>query len=430
MDRITKLVSGRLTAQPAPGPHPDVELLSAFTENALPEADRGPLLQHLGACSDCREILYLALPDSPEAQKVLVLQPRPFRRWVFGWGAVVASVAIVAILFSFSVPRLEHKNQTAPTVAAVPAAPAETRIAGEKSPPELDHLHAARDGKTTNMATALDKGEAKPRPEAKHMTAELQSGLVFEDAGEVHLQAPAAPANAAGAPVSKDNDDKDKYRDERKKENPAVAETSGSATQTGSAGKLGSFGRATTELSKSRADQKAAAGQETGVLADAVSQLGPAQTSNQNVQVASQAVEVEAAAPTAGANSFSVSAADRVALKRAIALPKWSLTSAGEIQRSLDHGKTWLLTQPAPGVVFRAISSVGPQVWAAGNGGALYHSADSGLIWTRLTVKVDGKHLQDDFTAIDFTDAVHGHVKTGAGADFTTSDGGQNWQRK
>jgi hypothetical protein len=113
MDPVTKLVSGRLKAEAPTGPHPGAELLAAFAENALPEADRGQLLQHLGGCSDCREILYLALPDSPQTQKVLVPQLRPFTfshfplgRWALGWGALVASVAIVAIV---GTNRLGHR---------------------------------------------------------------------------------------------------------------------------------------------------------------------------------------------------------------------------------------------------------------------------------------------------------------------------------
>src|SRR5258708_21638857 len=119
MDRIAKLVSGRLKARASTGPHPGPELLTAFAENALPEADRGQLLQHLGACSDCREILYLALPVSVPAQKVLVLQPRPFRRWALGWGALVASVAIAAVFFP---PPLGRPGSTARLRARSPPA--------------------------------------------------------------------------------------------------------------------------------------------------------------------------------------------------------------------------------------------------------------------------------------------------------------------
>lgn len=426
MDHMAKLVSGRLKAQPAPGPHPGPELLAACAENGLPHADRERLLQHLGDCSDCREILYLALPPSPEAQKVMVLQPRPFRRWALGWGALVASVAMVAIFFSAN--RLGHKNQAASMVATAPvgANETDTKIAAEKAPRELDRLQAGRDEDKTKVVTALVRPEAKPRPQAKHMTAKLQPKLVFEQSGEVHVRGQEKSANAVGAQVSKDGD-----KGERQKESPGVAVVNGSATQTGSAGKLGDFGYATAEISKSRADQKAAAGQQVAVQADAVSPPGSASASNLKVPASSEVVEVEAAAPAVESNSFSVSAnAAVVARKSVVALPRWSLTSTGEIQRSLDHGKTWVSSQPASGVVFRAIASVGEKVWAAGNGGVLYHSADSGLTWTRLTVKTGGKDLQDDFTAIEFSDAVHGHLKTGAGADFTTSDGGQTWQRK
>ena len=122
MDGMTKLVSGRLKALPTTGSHPDPEVLAAFAENALPEADRGRLLQHLGACSDCREILYLAMPEAPEMQKVLVPQPPPFtfRRWVLATGALAASVAIVAIFVTAS--HFGHKAQFVAKVATVPTA--------------------------------------------------------------------------------------------------------------------------------------------------------------------------------------------------------------------------------------------------------------------------------------------------------------------
>src|ERR1700692_2678849 len=94
MDAVKKLVSGRLKAQTA-GTHPDPELLAAFAENSLSGRDRDGLLNHLSACTDCREVLYLALPDPAEAQQVLapssVRQPRLALRWA----TLAASVIIV-----------------------------------------------------------------------------------------------------------------------------------------------------------------------------------------------------------------------------------------------------------------------------------------------------------------------------------------------
>lgn len=215
MDRMTKLVAGRLKAQSAVGPHPEPELLSAFAENALSEAERGPLLQHLAVCSDCREILYLASPDLPEMQKVLVPQPRAFtfRRWIFGWGALAASIAVAAVFLTtnrFTAHRLENRDQSAHMVAPAPAsAPAPqaaatnvpaaanenyTKIAADKAPQELDQLQAARDAmrrqsSKSKLAADMEKNDSRLQPEAKHMTAKPQANLDFDQSGQVRVSA-------------------------------------------------------------------------------------------------------------------------------------------------------------------------------------------------------------------------------------------------
>lgn len=211
MNRMAKLVSGRQKAQAPAGPHPGPEVLSAFAENALPEAERGPLLQHLGDCSDCREILYLALPESPETQKVLLPQPRPFtfRKWALGWGALVASVVVAAVLFTTN--RLEHGRQsdlkvmTTPAATNEPASAGATKIAADKAPPEFDQLQVARDqlkpsSVAPKMPAALTRSESKPQTEAKHMTAKPQANLDFDESGQVRVATPPAPAPQKPAP--------------------------------------------------------------------------------------------------------------------------------------------------------------------------------------------------------------------------------------
>ena len=249
MDQLSKHVAGRLKAQSSPGPHPDPELLSAFAENVLPEADRGLLLQHLGACSDCREIVFLALPESAEAQKVLVLNPSRFRRWGFR-GALVASVAVVAIFFATN--RLAHRNQTSAKLATMPAAAPETdtKIAAETPPAELNQIQSVRAAdKTaadkTKVPTTLSATEPKPQPEAKHMTAILQPELVFEDSGEVQVRSQQKSADV-GALAKK------------------------------GAGNREAFARPTPAPSASRAYQPAAAGQSGAAQADTISESNDA----------------------------------------------------------------------------------------------------------------------------------------------------------
>jgi hypothetical protein len=272
MDPVTKLVSGRLKAEAPTGPHPGAELLAAFAENALPEADRGQLLQHLGGCSDCREILYLALPDSPQTQKVLVPQLRPFTfrhfpfsRWALGWGAVVASVAIVAIV---GTNRLGHRNQTALKIAAPPpsANEVETKIAADKAPQELDQLQAARDAIKPKMALTRERNETKPQPEAKHMTGKMQSPMVFDDSGQVHMGTPAAPASSLGGPVRNDKNQKDE---------PAFAGFNGAPAQSRSDEKVAIHGYANAAAApaKAKADQPTIVGEAASVSANSTDEL-------------------------------------------------------------------------------------------------------------------------------------------------------------
>jgi hypothetical protein len=201
-------------------------VLSAFAENALPEAERGPLLQHLGACSDCREILYLALPESPETQKVLLPQPRPFtfRKWALGWGALVASVVVAAVLFTTN--RLEHGRQADLKVPATPAATNEpgsagaTKIAADKAPPEFDQLQVARDqlkpsSVAPKMPATLTRSESKSQPEAKHMTAKPQANLDFDESGQVRVAAPSAQTAQNPVPLNSGQADAAQSADSR-----------------------------------------------------------------------------------------------------------------------------------------------------------------------------------------------------------------------
>ena len=98
--------------------------------------------------------------------------------------------------------------------------------------------------------------------------------------------------------------------------------------------------------------------------------------------------------------------------------------------RSLDNGTTWQVIPVAKGMTFRAVASVGPQVWVGGTGGALYHSSDAGEHWQQLKPTSDGVALKADIVSLKFADAQNGKLTTADGATWTTSDGGQTWQAK
>ena len=179
MGVLRKLVSGRLQAQAA-GPHPDPDVLAAFAENALLQADRAQLLQHLGACHNCREILYLAAPDSAAAQQVLSYQPKRRSWMMFRWGALAASVVIVGVAVTARHSLLEKSTLSSQSrdMATAPAS-ASPKMAQEKAPADVE---SARD----RLAPA-PQPVAKERPELKHMTAKPQAGMQFDDSDQVRV---------------------------------------------------------------------------------------------------------------------------------------------------------------------------------------------------------------------------------------------------
>jgi hypothetical protein len=305
---MKKLVSARLQAETA-GPHPAPELLAAYAEKSLSPHDRHTLLTHLAACTDCRDALYLALPDV-DTQPVL----RPSYkspRLAVRWATLAASVVILgAVLLT----NREMFYQHSPTVQPDTAAPPQTMA--ELKEPTVDRSAATR-------APAI-QAAAKVNPPLKHMTAKPRAGMQFDQSGEVHF---ASPQGAS-------------------------------------------------------------------------------------------------AAKQASADRLSPNGMAFVQDKKDVSPVSWSLSPNGDVQRSIDSGRTWQ-SLPVAGSPFRAINALGNDIWVGGNAGALYHSADAGQSWTKISPV-----STDDVTHIEFSDAQNGLLNTANGDIWTTSDGGRSWHSK
>jgi hypothetical protein len=81
-------------------PHPDSDVLTAFSEGALLQGERQQVLAHLSACADCREVLSLATTaaiDSADDLKSFILTRKslpPRRAWL-PWASITASLLVV-----------------------------------------------------------------------------------------------------------------------------------------------------------------------------------------------------------------------------------------------------------------------------------------------------------------------------------------------
>jgi len=347
MDAIKKLVSGHLKAQAA-GTHPDPELLVAFAENSLSGREREGMLNHLSACTGCREVLYLSLPMPDSAQGQQVFSPSASfrtRRLALRWATLAASVVIVgSVLITNRGIFTQHQTSG----AAEGTDTSKQTIAQLKTPSEVDQIAEA---------PAL-KSRVKTRPLAKHMTAKPQANMQFDQSGQVHF---------AAAPLAN--------------------EVRQSASQP----------------AKSAAAHRSTTGANEAVAVRSSKAIGAAVS--------------KASSPLPWSSS-------------SISSSSWSLSADGQIQRSFDSGKTWQIIPLAGGISFHAINSMGNDVWAGGNAGALYHSADAGRSWTRVEPVFEGEKLQTDIAHIEFSDARNGLVSTADGEVWSTSDGGQSWRLK
>ena len=151
---------------------------------------------------------------------------------------------------------------------------------------------------------------------------------------------------------------------------------------------------------------------------------------------ARQAVEVAGGAgrPTAAVPGVKSEAAvpspsrDAMLTKRASLGSRWSVSGSGALQRSFDGGRSWQGVAVGDGITFRAVSTVGSEVWAGGSGGALFHSADGGEHWSQVLVQAKDRAPSGDVVRIEFADAQNGTVTTSSGEVWTTSDAGATWR--
>jgi Photosynthesis system II assembly factor YCF48/Putative zinc-finger len=315
---LKKLVSERLQSQGAVH-HPEPDLLAAYAENSLSRDDRQGLLTHLSACADCRDALYLAMPefDSQPVLKPSYKSPRLAVRWA----TLAASVIVVgAVLVADRGILYQHS----PRVQTYSAAP-EQKVA-ELKEPVADRPAAA--------APAID-AVAKNRPPMKHMTAKPQASMQFDQSGQVHFSSPQAAVSGG---------------------NQATADAAAVAAR-----------------------------------------------------VSPKAMVVSPAASAA----------------KMISQADWGLSPTGQVQRSIDSGKTWQIVPVGETKSFRAITALRDDIWVGGNSGALYHSADSGQSWTKMAPV-----CADDITHIEFSDPPNGLVNTANGQVWSTSDGGRSWHSK
>jgi hypothetical protein len=477
MQNLPKIVQARLqrpTTATAES-HPDADLLTAFAERSLAGRERDQVLEHLARCGNCRDVVALALPAQVELPVPAVRGANWFRWPVLRWAAVTAGVVLMAWIGTVQYHRQRPKEfassaydakQAITTPAQSPqassqvvvpqagmrkealAAPrAQAALAEKKAAPPSGEVFQ---GRTYSAAAGggASTGGAIGGP-VNGLNVEPRPDLAFAPAPQ--SPPPAATAKQDAAPRS----------------TRQTVEVSGASQMVEVQSEIVQVG--TPTATQNQIHGEAVQNEPEEQAADRVGKAKPA---------LAQASPAMGSAPLQGANS---------SLMKSLGTPRWTISSTGALQRSLDGGNTWLDVNVAvdnsavdesvsanlmrraeakaetkaetkasaksraasygapPAVksadaapaasastIFRAlsVSSNAAEVWAGGSGGALYHTVDGGNRWSRVVPSAAGIVLAGDIISIQFSDPRSGSVTTSNAEVWTTVDDGQTWHRQ
>ena len=399
MEQLSKLIRQRLqaTAKDA-GSHPDPNLLAAFADKALAKTERVQVLEHLARCVDCRDIVSLAIPEFETNGAVTAA---PSSGWLRGpilrWGTLAASVAVVTV--AVTLPRLSrHLSSLAPTPSVQTDSKGNTPEARRDEP--VDKLAASaspsyRAPEADSVAKQPKRGGFSDRMNAGRVAKPSRSSQAAE--GYSARPMPQATVPAAPALLAKSADE----------DQAALKKEQGSHMQVATSNEVVAV------------EAKAA---------PAAVEITPGKAKDAPLQAQAGLVRNGAQAITGRTMADASSSKNDELRSRAKAVPRWTLSSDGTLQRSFDAGKTWATIPVAGNSVFRALAAVGANIWVGGSRGSLYRSVDAGEHWLKVSPASSGKVLTADIIGVEFTDANHGKLTTADEQIWITADAGQTWQ--
>ncbi|PYX42140.1 MAG: hypothetical protein DMG83_21760 [Acidobacteria bacterium] len=447
MNKLPNIVRARLSAIEA-GDHPDPDLLTAFAEQALAEQERFKVLAHLSRCSDCREVLAVAMPSlSTAALATASSIDTACRRSWFHWPAVRwgAAAACVVIVGSAVLMKRDVLMKPPARTAALQEDDAGVTYSSNDANNKTKDLSVVPAPQPASPPSVRDEERAveTPSPSTRRQ-AQLSTPVPDQKkALASNFTQPVPPPVLAG------------------RMRPEFAHSAtGSGAAVGGAAGVGSL--ASTPTTNESLDLLPSNGK---IIAAPVAPSKPAAQATEEVQVtaAVPVIETDAAgvrekqelpgkakapsgvalydalvaAPSQDSSTQTVlakEAARKAEMKRVETLrppvARWTISADGKLQHSVDSGKTWQPVAVAENATFRALSANGPDLWVGGASGLLYHSTDAGTHWMQVKPATADATLTADIAAIEFINVRQGKITTSTGEVWITTDGGQTWRRQ
>jgi hypothetical protein len=378
---IPKPLRNALARQTLGDVHPSPDVLTSFVERTLTPVEGEVVTHHLAHCMECREVVFLA-SDAAEDE---VSEER--------------ELAAAAIRLSAKPAYVESK---------VPAAAADD-MRGRRwkfrlawAVPIVAAALLVSGVLTVQLWRSGGQKSAASLPVASNRPAVTST----EERPATTLSAP--PATSTNTPV----------REALTKGSPHAA-TAARALKVPQATTLASGGPSQPKPVPAAESAPTANFEANGVTIGGVAPAVVPAIPTQNGFVSSDAGRVQQQAPAVAGFAKSMSG---MYAARAV-WPRWRIGSEGQVERSTgpDEWTRVLGDQP---VTFRAVAAMGNNVWAGGNGGALFHSSDGGQHWSKVSVASGSNAETGAIVSIHFADPQQGVVVSDSGTRWTTIDGG------
>lgn len=393
-EKLPRPMLEALAREAKPQEHPSADALAAFAEQAVTERKKDSVVEHLAQCAECREVVFLASSAAEEVTEPAgELAATTFRR---------EHLRAVAARAGGEMPRAAmvskpRRSWTARGLWATSAAAVLVLVGG---------LFVWRGSLAAPRAREM---ALKSEPEVRNINpAEVETEKASQSATpSTAPEAPNAKARQAPpAPVKGRNNASQKVEVTAAAELPPPRPIAPHATNVPGAG---------------AASAKVIAESGNAAIGGAVP--GPVPSSPRAYGFA----------PNAGQGQEQVDSVN-VAVSRALTLgartqhPNWRISSEGHLEHLGSNG--WVRELANEPSAFRVVAVVSSDVWAGGDKGTFFHSADNGQHWNKVALAGESSADTGAIVSIRFNDAQNGEVSTDRGANYVTSDGGTTWTKR
>jgi hypothetical protein len=391
---IPKPLRNALARQAVGDAHPSPDVLTSFVERTLAPVESEAVTHHLAQCAECREIVFLASNAAED-------EVRDGRELVAAAAGRAAGMPVYAATSRPDAARAEASRHrwTIRTRWAVSVAAAALLVSAGLV---LQFRHAASEYQTAPLTVASNR-PAPASPEARQNAATASSREASAKPAVPESLAKAAPHPMTAAPAKKVPEATTMAR------NASDAFPSAPAVQPAA--------RATTSQATAGA---AVGGVSSALVPEVRPQSSYVESESAQKSETAQSLQLQQRAPVLfGKSGMGMKAASAVR-------PQWRISPNGHLERSMAANQWTRVLDDQP-VIFHAVAVMGSDVWAGGNGGALFHSSDRGEHWSKASLAANSNVETGAIVSIRFDDPQHGVVAFDSGTRWATTDGGVTW---